>query len=219
VPWKATVRGRTADPGRQRPAHHHHQHHDLWAGWFADAAQGRLRLAPGADPTQLAAQLQGQFLAYGVVATDIGQTVRDNYAANTQFFGLMRGYLTLGLLVGIAGLGVIMIRAVRERRRTIAVLRALGFQDRTIRRAILGESTFVAVEGVTIGTVLGVLTTWLLFQNSPAFGNLFGLRFPIAWGPLGVTVGITLAASLVATVGPARRAARIRPAVALRIAE
>jgi ABC-type lipoprotein release transport system permease subunit len=82
----------------------------------------------------------------------------------------------------------------------------------------MGESTFVAVEGVTVGTVLGVLTTWLLYQNSPAFGNL-SAAFPIAWGQIALTVGATLAASLLATVGPARRAAQIRPAVALRIAD
>jgi putative ABC transport system permease protein len=177
-----------------------------------------LRLTPGTDPAPVASELQGEFLHNGLVATDIRQAVRDNFAANQQFFTLMRGYLALGLLVGVAGLGVVMVKSVRERRRTIAVLRALGFQARTVRRSILGESTFVAVEGVTVGTVLGVLTTWLLYQNSPAFGNL-SAAFPIAWGQIALTVGATLAASLLATVGPARRAAQIRPAVALRIAD
>ncbi|GAA4711528.1 ABC transporter permease [Phytohabitans rumicis] len=177
-----------------------------------------LRLDPGSDPGQVAARLQGQFLTNGLVVTDLAQSVRDNFAANQQFFTLMRGYLGLGLFVGVAGLGVVMVRAVRERRRTIAVLRALGFKARTVRRSIMGESTFVALEGVIIGTVLGVLTTWLLYQNSPMFGSL-DVPFPIAWGQIALTVGATLVASLLATVGPARRAARIRPAVALRIAD
>ena len=47
--------------------------------------------------------------------------------ANLQFLRLMQGYLALGLLVGIAGLGVVMVRAVRERRREVGVLRSLGF--------------------------------------------------------------------------------------------
>jgi energy-coupling factor transporter ATP-binding protein EcfA2 len=93
-----------------------------------------------------------------------------------------------------------------------------GFQARTVRRAVMGESAFVAVEGVLIGTVLGVLTTWLLYQNSPAFGTLTA-EFPIAWTQIGLTVGATLIASLLATIGPARRAAGIKPAVALRIAD
>jgi putative ABC transport system permease protein len=177
-----------------------------------------LKTAPGVDPSAVTRQLQSAFLANGAVATDIAQTVRQTYATSTQFFLLMQGYLALGLLVGITGLGVVMVRAVRERRRTIGVLRALGFRARTVRRAFLAESTFIALEGVVVGTILGVLTTWLLYQNSPAFGTLT-VAFPIAWGPIAVTVGATLLASLAATVLPARRAAGVRPALAVRVAE
>lgn len=76
----------------------------------------------------------------------------------------------------------------------------------------------MAAEGVVIGTALGVLTTWLLYRNSPSFGSL-DAPFPIAWTQISVTVGVALVASLLATVGPARRAARIKPAAALRIAD
>ncbi|MFC4909552.1 ABC transporter permease [Actinomadura gamaensis] len=177
-----------------------------------------LRLAPGADSAAVRAGLQARHLTRGLVVSDLQQTVRDNWTASRQFFTLMRGYLALGLLVGVVGLGVVMIRAVRERRRTVAVLRALGVQSRVVRRAFYAESTFVALEGVVIGTVLGVLTTWLLYLNSPTFGSL-DAPYPIAWTQVLLTVGATLVASLLATVGPARRAARIRPAVALRIAD
>jgi ABC-type antimicrobial peptide transport system permease subunit len=177
-----------------------------------------LQSAPGQDATTLATDLQGRFLANGLVATDIQQAVKDTFAANRQFFQLMQGYLALGLLVGITSLGVIMIRAVRERRRTIGVLRALGFTSRTVQRSFMGESTFVALEGVVIGTLLGVVTTWLLYTNSPVFGSL-DAPFPIAWRQIGITVGVTLVASLLATIGPARRAAHIKPAVAVRVSE
>jgi putative ABC transport system permease protein len=177
-----------------------------------------LKTTPGVDPSAVARHLQSVFLANGAVATDVQQTVRQNYAANTQFFRLMQGYLALGLLVGITGLGVVMVRAVRERRRVIGVLRALGFHARTVRRAFLAESTFIALEGVVVGTVLGVLTTWLLYQNSPAFGTLT-VAFPIAWGQIALTVGAALLASLAATVLPARRAAGVKPALAVRVDE
>jgi putative ABC transport system permease protein len=188
---------------------------------FGDQAQPAsllLRLAPGADQAHVASALQAQFLTSGLVVTDLAQTARDSFTATRQFFLLMQGYLALGLLVGITGLGVVMVRAVRERRRTIAVLRALGFQARTVRQAFITESGFVALEGVVIGTVLGVETTWLFYQNSPAFGELH-VAYPIAWDAIAVTVGATLLASLLVTLAPARRAARIQPAVALRIAD
>ncbi|HEU5157213.1 MAG TPA: FtsX-like permease family protein [Streptosporangiaceae bacterium] len=177
-----------------------------------------LRLAPGVAPDQVAARLQGQFLSQGLVATDLAQLVRDSFTSTRQFFTLMNGYLALGLLVGVAGLGVIMVRAVRERRHTIAVLRALGFQASTVRRSFYAETAFVALEGVVIGTALGLATTWLLYQNSPTFGEIHA-GYPIDWLQLAFFVGGTLIASLLATIGPARRAARIRPAVALRLAD
>jgi putative ABC transport system permease protein len=188
------------------------------SGGAAQPSSLLLRLAPGVDSERVATSLQGEFLGNGMVVTDLAESVRDNFAATRQFFLLMQGYLALGLLVGITGLGVVMVRSVRERRRTIAVLRALGFRARTIQRSFIIESGFVALEGIVIGTVLGVTTTWLFTQNSAAFGAL-ETGYPIAWLPIGLTVGATLAASLLATVGPARRASQIRPALALRTAE
>jgi putative ABC transport system permease protein len=188
---------------------------------FGDGAvqsSALLRTPGGQSVSQLAATLQGTYVANGLVATDLAAVVEESYAANNQFFRLMQGYLALGLLVGITSLGVIMIRAVRERRRSIGVLRALGFQARTVRLSFMFESTFVAVEGVVIGTVLGIVTTWVLYRNSAAFGSISG-PYPIAWTQIVILVGVTLLASVVATLAPARRAARIRPAVAVRVAD
>jgi putative ABC transport system permease protein len=111
-----------------------------------------------------------------------------------------------------------MVRAVRERRRTIGILRALGFQSRTVQRSFLVESAFVAVEGVVLGSVLGVLTTWLMYQESATFTSIRE-GFPLMWGTVTVLSLITVAASVVATVGPARRAAGIQPALATRTSD
>ena len=177
-----------------------------------------LRTAPGVDRTRTVQRLQSTFLANGLVVTDIPGAVRRTYAANTQMFRLMQGYLAIGLLVAITGLGVVMVRSVRERRRTIGVLRALGVQSATVRRAFLGESAFIAVEGVVVGVVLGVLTTWLLYRNSPAFAGM-DAAFPVAWTEIATTVGMAFVASLLATLVPARRAADVKPALAVRTAE
>ena len=111
-----------------------------------------------------------------------------------------------------------MVRAVRERRRTIGVLRALGFPSRTVQRAFLTESSFVAFEGIVLGALLSVLTSYLLFENDPSFaGTVIGC--PVPWLNIAILVGAALVASLVATFWPAHQASKIRPAVALRIAD
>src|SRR6266536_2458641 len=177
-----------------------------------------LKPAPGVSDATLAADLQGQFLPQSLVATQVRQTVEKNFVATRSFFQLMQGFLALGLLVGIAGLEVVMVRAVRERRRNIGVLRALGFPARTVQRAFLTESSFVALEGIVLGTALSIVTSYLLFQNDPSFQGT-GVGFPIPWLTIAVLVGASAVASLLATFWPARQASQIRPAVALRIAD
>jgi putative ABC transport system permease protein len=177
-----------------------------------------LHAAPSVSDDQLATNLQGRFLSASLVATPMANSIRRLFDANLAFFRLMEGFLALGLLIGITGLGVVMVRAVRERRRTIGILRALGFRSRTIERSFLIESAFVALEGVVLGSTLGVLTTWLMYQKSAAFSGIQS-GFPVMWGTAATMAIITLAASLVATLAPARRAAHILPALATRSAE
>lgn len=188
---------------------------------FGDQAQNAsalVRNRPGTSPDALAARLQGEQLSSSLVATPIESDVRRQFDSSTAFFRLMQGFLALGLGVGITGLGVVMVRSVRERRRTIGILRALGFRSRTIQRSFLWESAFIATEGIVLGSLLGVLTTWLMYSNSAAFEGLEG-GFPVEWGSICGLAAATFAASLLATIGPARRAAAIRPALAVRVSE
>jgi putative ABC transport system permease protein len=187
-------------------------------GSGAKLASAMVKPAAGITDQALAAELQGQYLPEGLVATQIRDQVERGLAANRGFFQLMQGFLALGLIVGIAGLGVVMVRAVRERRRNIGVLRALGFQSGTIQRAFLTESTFVALEGIVLGAALSIVTSYLLFKNDQEL-NASGVGFPIPWASIAVLVAAAAVASVLATVWPARQASKIRPAVALRIAD
>jgi putative ABC transport system permease protein len=187
-------------------------------GAGAKATSALLGTAPGVSDEVLAADLQGEFLPHGLVTTRIRHMVEVGYAANRSFFQLMQGFLALGLVVGVAGLGVVMVRAVRERRRTVGVLRALGFPARVVRRAFLVESSFVALEGILLGTSLSIVTAYLLFRNDDEL-RAAGGSFPVPWLAITGLVVATAVASLAATAWPARQAARIHPAVALRIAD
>ncbi|MHB8296371.1 MAG: ABC transporter permease [Acidimicrobiales bacterium] len=175
-----------------------------------------VKTAPGASASAIAARINSAGLAHGADATTFKSVVAGNLGQQEQFFRLMEGYLALGLLVGIAGLGVVMVRAVRERRREVGVLRSLGFPARSVRRAFLVESGFVATEGVVIGAALALVTAWRL-ATSGVFGS--ALAFSVPWLEVVALVGGTLLASLLATIAPAQQASRIRPAVALRIAD
>ncbi len=168
------------------------------------------------DPAGFADGFAGRFLANGGQAEAIRHIVQTQLAQQQQFFLLMRGYLALGLVVGVAGIGVIMVRAVRERRRQVGVLRALGFQAAAVRAAFVVESAFVAIEGVIIGTALALVCSWSI-SLTDAFGA--GVAFRVPFGAIGLLVAGTLLCALAATAAPARSASRIEPAVALRLAD
>jgi putative ABC transport system permease protein len=175
-------------------------------------------LDPGQDHDAAARRLTGELVQFGVKADSIGSLIRLRLQQQEGFIRLMQGYLALGLLVGIAGLGVVMVRAVRERRRQIGMLRAMGCSSGVVRAAFLLEAGFVAVQGIVVGVVLALVVSFQLLSNSDVFGES-RLSFSVPWGPLAVLLVSALAASLAATVAPASQAARIRPAVALRLAE
>ncbi len=165
---------------------------------------------------ELGRTLQGEFLANGVEADTFGALVDEQFNIQLQFFNLMQAYLALGLIVGIAGLGVVMVRSVRDRRREVGVLRSLGFQSPKVRVAFLLESGFVAIEGIVVGTALAIVTASRLVNNGD-FGE--GITYEVPWTNIALLTGAALVASLIATAWPAQQASRIAPAVALRTAE
>ena len=185
-------------------------------GERATPARFYVEVDDGADADEVARRLQGQLVANGVEAESFRARVEDFQQSNLQFFQLMQSYLALGLLVGIAGLGVVMVRAVRERRREVGVLRALGFLPHQVRRAFVLESGFVALMGILIGVALALVTASQLVATGE-FGENIGFEVP--WSQLALLTGIALVASLLATAWPAQEASKTPPAVALRIAD
>jgi len=185
-----------------------------------DAAADRayVALKPGLDPDAVAARLTARLVEQGGDATSFRKVISDALHEQEGFFHLMEGYLALGLVVGVAGLGVIMVRAVRERRRQIGMLRAMGFSAAVVRSAFLFESTFVALQGIVVGVGLALIVSYQLLVNSKTFGNQ-ALGFAVPWLPLLGLVAAALVFSLLSTLAPAAQASRVRPAVALRVAD
>lgn len=139
----------------------------------------------------------------------------EGVAETVAILRLFQGFLSLGLLIGVAGLSVVLIRAVRERRRAIGVLRALGTSAKVVKRSFLTESAFVAVQGVLIGAGLGLVSAYQVIVNSSTFGEA-NLDFVWPWAGLAIAVIVPTLAALLAAAAPAKRASMINPAVDLR---
>ena len=168
------------------------------------------------DPEEAAAELERSFLASGLEAESIQQVVDDTVAASVTFNRLIQGFMGLGLVVGVAALGVISARAVVERRQQIGVMRAIGFRRRMVQAAFLLESSFVALTAILVGTALGLLLAWNIIRDTRSQPSWENLELVVPWLNLAVIFLVVYAVALAATLAPAVRASKVLPAEALR---
>jgi len=170
-------------------------------------------LRPGVDVNKARLDL-GRLLAPEqiepvIVADQLAQQV----GGFLSLLKLMTGFLALGLIVGIAGLGVISTRAVVERWQQIGMLRALGYRRSLVQRSFLMESSFIAIIGLLIGAGVGIWQSYTFFVTNQAFGAVV-FHIPAVEIAL-ILVGAYLA-TLLTTYLPSRAAAQVAPAEALR---
>jgi putative ABC transport system permease protein len=171
-------------------------------------------LRRGADAAATADVLEKGFADNGLQTEVTAEVIRDSDATRRIVFLLLRGFMGLGLVVGICALGVIAARSVVERRQQIGMMRALGFQRTQVRLAFLIESSFIALLGLGAGVALGLGFSGTLIDNIRE--GFPGMEYRVPWSALLLVVVVGYAASLLTTYLPARRASRVYPAEALR---
>ena len=122
---------------------------------------------------------------------------------------LVAGFAALALLLGTVGLYGVISYSVGQRTREIGVRMALGAQRASVYRLILREACWLAMLGIVGGIVCSFVATRLLRSM------LFGVS-PRDAGTAISVVCVLAASALLASFIPARRAASIDPAKALR---
>ncbi len=174
----------------------------------------RFRLSEGADAAALSQDLDSAFRDNGMESRVLEELVDESAASNRAFNYLFTGFMGLGLLVGVAALGVVSLRAVVERRQQIGVLRAIGYRRGMVQLGFLIESSFVVLLGVAIGVGLGTIISYNIVNEIQE--DIETVRFTIPWVQILIIIGIAYGFSLLTTFLPARQASRIYPAEALR---
>ncbi len=174
------------------------------------------KLAPGVSPGTTAHTLERAFLANGMEANSMSKLLRDAVGASYTLNWLLLGFMGLGLIVGVAALGVISARSVVERRQQIGVLRAIGFSRRMVELSFLLESSFIALTAIVVGTALGLAIAYNVIHESAQEASWTNLSFAVPWLHLGIVFLAVYAAALLTSLAPALRAARVYPAEALR---
>ena len=118
------------------------------------------------------------------------------------------------LIAGIIGISNIMVFIVKERTKELGIRKALGAQPSEIIKMILTESIFITALSGFLGMIVGIII--LNSLDSSALQDYFitraGVDFSIAFSATVILIVFGVAAGYI----PAKRAAKIKPIVALR---
>ena len=170
------------------------------------------RTVPGADPSAVARQIQREVFSQGAEATTIQEIFDASSRGPQAIVDTMRVLLGIGLLVGVLSLGILALRAVVERRRSIGVLRALGYRPGQVLAGIVSEGLITATCGALVGIGVGALIG-VIFYNT----LLPGASLVFDGSSLAITVGLVFLSVLAVTIPSALRAARLPVVEALRV--
>jgi lipoprotein-releasing system permease protein len=161
---------------------------------------------------------------------------RDWMQMNRNLFAALRQekvimFIILVLIILVAAFNIVstLVMLVMEKRADIAILKAMGARNASIRRIFVVEGLVIGTVGTVLGCIAGLLFTWNLQTISGAVERLLGIQFfppdvyfidqlpaRIDVVDIGAIVLTALCVSFLATLYPAWNASKLDPVVALR---
>jgi lipoprotein-releasing system permease protein len=140
-------------------------------------------------------------------------------------------FIILTLIVAVAAFNIVsaLVMAVTDKQADIAILRTLGASPGSVMKVFMVQGSLMGVIGTLAGVAAGVLLALNIDVVVPFIEQTFGVRFlakdvyyisdlpsDLQWADVIVIGVVSLVLTLLATIYPSWRAARINPADALR---
>jgi len=144
---------------------------------------------------------------FGFTTETTGERLAGFLAVQNTYLSTFQSLGGLGLLLGTFGLAAVQLRSVLERRRELALLRAVGFRRHLLAAMVTLENAILLVTGLACGVVSAAVAVLPHFGSGNA---------SIPWGSLAATLGLVLAVGLLAGLTAVRSALRTPLLAALR---
>jgi putative ABC transport system permease protein len=170
----------------------------------------------------------GVFVAPGAALEQVAERIRRHFAAQYPLYVLTRGKFkervlelveqpfavtyaleVIAILVALLGVTNALYASILERTRELGVLRAVGATRQRVRRIMLIEGGIMGLISGICGLVAGVCLSFILIFviNRQVFGWTLQMTIPLLFA--GVTLLLLVLATIVASMQPARQAARV----------
>jgi ABC-type lipoprotein release transport system permease subunit len=144
---------------------------------------------------------------YGFNVTPVAERLASFAVVENTYLATFRMLGGLGLALGTLGLGTILLRNVLERRGELALLRALGFPQRSLAVLVLAENGFLLALGLVCGVACALLAVAPHLAASPG---------EMPWGQLAAMLALVVVAGLGSSAAAVRAAWRVPMLGALR---
>ncbi|WP_104178929.1 FtsX-like permease family protein [Arthrobacter sp. B0490] len=175
-----------------------------------------LRLADGLDAEGIT-EVQAQIVAAtGVTEYSVTGPAIERVAYHEiidVMLLIVTALLAVAVLIALIGVANTLSLSVLERRRENSLLRALGLTRGQLRGMLAVEAVLLAGVAALLGSGLGILYGWLGAQS--ALGGITPVSPAVPVDQIGAVLLVALTAGLLASVLPARRAARLSPVAGL----
>jgi putative ABC transport system permease protein len=126
---------------------------------------------------------------------------------------VVTGLLGVAVVIALIGVGNTLALSVVERRQENGLLRALGLTRGQLRGLLAWEALLVAGVAAVLGVVLG--GAYGLIGAASVLGEIGDIVLAVPWLQVAAIIAVATVAGLLASVLPARRAARTSPVAAI----
>lgn len=171
------------------------------------------RAAPGADLGRLTTAISRATAGHEVTVVGTAKTQATYTRTLDTVLLVATALLAVAMLIAVVGVANTLALSVIERTRESGLLRALGLTRGQLRATLAVEATLLAIVGALLGAIVGTVFGWAAI--TAVLGTTFDVVLAIPWLRLAGLTAIAVLAGLLASVLPARRAARASVVVAL----
>jgi putative ABC transport system permease protein len=174
-------------------------------------------LKPGTDRNRariaLERELGPKYHAFVVLNTEIRKAVMTIF---DQTFTIVYALLAVAIVDAVLGIVNTLSALILERTRELALLRVSGLSAGELRTMIVLESSLLGIASTAAGLVMGYALSWILIHviTKQSFGWTIDFHTPATL--IAISLVVTLLSSALAGLAPARLAARINIAAALK---
>jgi predicted permease len=144
-----------------------------------------------------------------ISVTPLSESVRATLVTAWTGVAVAAGLASIALVLAVIGIFGVFSFLIEARRREIGIRVALGATRQQVRTAIVGHCQRPVIGGLAVGVLLAILAGQMLRRH------LYGLS-PLDGVSLALATVVLLAAAVLATAVPVRRALRVDPLIALR---